>query len=213
MVSSPQTSYNERTLLETERPVYRDWKGDAGQDPMMSDVDYKARLEEGEPAQEAAVARPASTTGYQNWSQEELDLLTELVQKEGYSDWESKAKRLGTGRTGQAVRTRYERYSRALEQGTEAGRPARARSPSQAPPKRAAKPAAAAAAAGGAEPENLPSPGTRQRATEEWRKELARGDHVDARDKRNMWYESKIVAVKDGRVKIHFLGWSKKWDE
>ena len=201
-----QTSYNERTLLETERPVYRDWKGDAGQDPMMSDVEYKNRLEEGEPQEPAAAAaRPGSTTGYQSWSQEELDLLTQLVQKDGYCDWEAKAKRLGTGRTGQAVRTRYERYTRAQEGGdSQPAQLARASSPSQAPPKRAAEPTL-----------TLPNQGSRggHKADPEWRQSLVRGDHVDARDGRNNWYESKIVAVKEDQVKIHFLGWSKKWDE
>ena len=64
-----QTSYNERTLLETERPVYRDWKGDAGQDPMMSDVEYRTRLES-EPQEPApAEMKNGSTTGYHCWSQ------------------------------------------------------------------------------------------------------------------------------------------------
>ena len=44
----------------------------------------------------------------------ELDTLVKLVEKEG-GDWESKSLYLGSGRTGQAVRTKYERHMRMLE--------------------------------------------------------------------------------------------------
>eukprot|EP01043_Picozoa_sp_COSAG02_P011867 COSAG02_NODE_444_length_22204_cov_21.041167_7_plen_1067_part_00 len=200
-----QTSYNERTLLETERPVYRDWKGDAGQDPMMSDVEYRTRLESEPQEPASAEINNGSTTGYHCWSQEELDLLTQLVEKDGYRDWDAKAKRLGTGRTGQAVRSRFERYSRSLQAGsTQPARPARARSPAQAPPKRATEPQLPPPSSGGR---------TRRTVDAQWRQSLSAGDLVDARDGRNNWYESKIVAVKNDKVKIHFLGWSKKWDE
>lgn len=171
----------------------------------MSDVEYRTRLESEPRGSAPAEIRYGSTTGYQCWSQEELELLTQLVEKQGYSDWEAKAKRLGTGRTGQAVRTRYERYSRSVEAGdTQPGRPARARSPSQAPPKRATEPR---------QPPPNPDGRTRRTVDSQWRQALSAGDLVDARDGRNNWYESKIVAVKEHQVKIHFLGWSKKWDE
>ena len=38
--------YNERTLSYTERPVYVDYRGKAGQDPMMSDQEYRASLQQ-----------------------------------------------------------------------------------------------------------------------------------------------------------------------
>ena len=53
------TSYNERTLLNTKRPMYRDWKGDAGQDSKESDLEYKERLQNSDdnhPAPAAAAA-------------------------------------------------------------------------------------------------------------------------------------------------------------
>ena len=62
---APQTSYNERTLLATQRPVYTDWKGDAGQDPMMSDVEYKTRLEESSGATLSCFQVAATVAGCQ----------------------------------------------------------------------------------------------------------------------------------------------------
>ena len=48
-----------------------------------------------------------------------------------------------------------------------------------------------------------------------WRK-LRKDLSLDTRDsKRGHWHKSKVVEMDDelGRVKIHFQGWAKKWDE
>lgn len=39
------------------------------------------------------------------------------------------------------------------------------------------------------------------------------GDLVEASDYRGVWYQSKIVGVKDGKYRVHFFGWSENFDE
>lgn len=39
------------------------------------------------------------------------------------------------------------------------------------------------------------------------------GDFVDACDREGQWYVSQVLAVKDGKYRIHYLGWEAKWDE
>ncbi|CAM9505947.1 unnamed protein product, partial [Ectocarpus sp. 12 AP-2014] len=50
-----------------------------------------------------------------------------------------------------------------------------------------------------------------------WRLNLKAGDLIDARDSDKNWFESRVTEVDvDGdpeQVKVHFLGWSEKWDE
>lgn len=46
-----------------------------------------------------------------------------------------------------------------------------------------------------------------------WRYQLQTGQLIDARDTDNVWYESRVVAVSSTLVKIHYRGWTSKWDE
>jgi len=39
------------------------------------------------------------------------------------------------------------------------------------------------------------------------------GDHVDCLDSVSKWCNAEIVAKKGGRLKVHFTGWSFKYDE
>ncbi|KAI9980587.1 hypothetical protein PInf_009889 [Phytophthora infestans] len=48
---------------------------------------------------------------------------------------------------------------------------------------------------------------------EQWRLELQLDQIVDALDTDSRWYEAKIVDITDARVKVHYRGWSVKWDE
>jgi hypothetical protein len=50
-------------------------------------------------------------------------------------------------------------------------------------------------------------------ALEQWRAELKLGQLVDALDTDSKWYEARVVDVTDARVKVHYRGWSTKWDE
>ena len=48
----------------------------------------------------------------------------------------------------------------------------------------------------------------------EWRSKLVVGDMVDAQDSDKLWFESKIVVADDpDTVKVHFMGWSERWDD
>ena len=38
------------------------------------------------------------------------------------------------------------------------------------------------------------------------------GDFVDAQDSTGKWYEAMVRAVYDDYIKVHYLGWSSKWD-
>ncbi|CEG49503.1 ubiquitinspecific protease [Plasmopara halstedii] len=46
-----------------------------------------------------------------------------------------------------------------------------------------------------------------------WRFELHVGQLIDARDTDRKWYESRVVALKSQYVKVHYRGWTSKWDE
>ncbi|KUF75997.1 hypothetical protein AM587_10003692 [Phytophthora nicotianae] len=46
-----------------------------------------------------------------------------------------------------------------------------------------------------------------------WRYELRIGQLIDARDTDNVWYESRVVALSSTLVKLHYRGWTSKWDE
>eukprot|EP00753_Platysulcus_tardus_P011403 PLAT3287.32.p2 GENE.PLAT3287.32~~PLAT3287.32.p2 ORF type:complete len:1011 (-),score=581.16 PLAT3287.32:1690-4506(-) len=50
------------------------------------------------------------------------------------------------------------------------------------------------------------------KSVEEWRAELKVGDLIDAQDSEKKWYESLVVAVEETTYKVHFKGWSSKWD-
>ena len=47
---------------------------------------------------------------------------------------------------------------------------------------------------------------------ERWRGRLAAGDVVDARDSEGRWFDSVVVDVEGSKVKVHFRGWSARWD-
>ncbi len=38
------------------------------------------------------------------------------------------------------------------------------------------------------------------------------GDYVDAQDSSGLWYESIVRSVSEKTVKVHYLGWSSRWD-
>jgi hypothetical protein len=47
-----------------------------------------------------------------------------------------------------------------------------------------------------------------------WQTRLMIGDVVDAVDKQGKWYESVLVeGVTEGHLRVHFKGWSSKWDD
>lgn len=46
-----------------------------------------------------------------------------------------------------------------------------------------------------------------------WRLELKVGDLVDGQDTDKKWYESRVIALDGKRIKIHYRGWTDKWDE
>ncbi|KAG4055441.1 hypothetical protein JG687_00006325 [Phytophthora cactorum] len=46
-----------------------------------------------------------------------------------------------------------------------------------------------------------------------WRYQLQIGQLIDARDTDNVWYESRVVALSSTLVKLHYRGWTSKWDE
>ena len=48
-----------------------------------------------------------------------------------------------------------------------------------------------------------------------WRADdpLREGDLVDALDRERSWFESYIVGISNGQVRIHFMGWGSKWDD
>ena len=47
---------------------------------------------------------------------------------------------------------------------------------------------------------------------ERWRARLKAGDVVDARDSEGRWFDSVVVEVDGSKVKVHFRGWSSRWD-
>ncbi|KAG6612149.1 putative ubiquitin-specific protease [Phytophthora cinnamomi] len=50
-------------------------------------------------------------------------------------------------------------------------------------------------------------------ALEQWRADLKVGQMVDALDTDSKWYEATIMAITEGQAKVHYRGWSTKWDE
>ena len=52
----------------------------------------------------------------------------------------------------------------------------------------------------------------RRRRRQKWRFELKTGDVVDAMDSDLRWFDAKIVNCDADRVKVHYRGWSSKWD-
>jgi hypothetical protein len=49
---------------------------------------------------------------------------------------------------------------------------------------------------------------------EDWRRRLCVGDLVDCLDTAGNWYISSVESTNfDRQVRVHFLGWSSKWDE
>ncbi|KAF4321053.1 hypothetical protein BBO99_00004458 [Phytophthora kernoviae] len=50
-------------------------------------------------------------------------------------------------------------------------------------------------------------------AMDQWRNDLKMGQLVDALDTDSKWYEARIVDLADARAKVHYRGWSAKWDE
>ncbi|DAZ94965.1 TPA: hypothetical protein N0F65_000060, partial [Lagenidium giganteum] len=52
-------------------------------------------------------------------------------------------------------------------------------------------------------------------AQNQWRFELQVGQLIDARDTEGKWYESRVVELDEsaGKVKVHYRGWTSKWDE
>ncbi|TYZ61098.1 hypothetical protein PybrP1_000390 [[Pythium] brassicae (nom. inval.)] len=47
----------------------------------------------------------------------------------------------------------------------------------------------------------------------EWRYQLVVGQLVDALDSEKKWYESRVIELELTRVKVHYRGWTAKWDE
>lgn len=39
------------------------------------------------------------------------------------------------------------------------------------------------------------------------------GQWVDVRDTMDQWLEAEIIDVQGGRVKVHYNGWGRRWDE
>lgn len=46
----------------------------------------------------------------------------------------------------------------------------------------------------------------------EWRQNLKVGDVVDARDSEKNWFDAEITEAEQAKVKVHYRGWSPKWD-
>ena len=47
---------------------------------------------------------------------------------------------------------------------------------------------------------------------EKWRSHIRVGDVIDAKDSEGRWFDSRIVEVDRDRVKVHYNGWSSRWD-
>ena len=47
---------------------------------------------------------------------------------------------------------------------------------------------------------------------EKWRSHISVGDTIDAKDSEGRWFDSRIVEVDRDRVKVHYNGWSSRWD-
>ena len=49
-------------------------------------------------------------------------------------------------------------------------------------------------------------------ASRQWRSHTQVGDVIDAKDSEGRWFDSRIVAIDGDRVKVHYNGWSSRWD-
>jgi len=47
---------------------------------------------------------------------------------------------------------------------------------------------------------------------EAWRKSIKVGDAVDAKDSEGRWFDARVVEIEHEKVKVHFNGWSSRWD-
>ena len=47
---------------------------------------------------------------------------------------------------------------------------------------------------------------------ERWRGNLKKGDLIDARDSEGRWFDSVVTEVSTEKIKVHYRGWSSKWD-
>ena len=45
-----------------------------------------------------------------------------------------------------------------------------------------------------------------------WRYALELNQRIDAQDTEKTWYEAKIIDLNETRVKVHYMGWTSKWD-
>ncbi|KAG7381526.1 hypothetical protein PHYPSEUDO_005944 [Phytophthora pseudosyringae] len=48
---------------------------------------------------------------------------------------------------------------------------------------------------------------------EAWRFTLEKGQLIDAVDTDKKWYESRVIELSETQVKVHYRGWTAKWDE
>ncbi|TMW61524.1 hypothetical protein Poli38472_012715 [Pythium oligandrum] len=46
-----------------------------------------------------------------------------------------------------------------------------------------------------------------------WRTELKKGQLIDALDTDKKWYESRVLDISEGKVFVHYRGWTDKWNE
>ena len=49
-------------------------------------------------------------------------------------------------------------------------------------------------------------------ASRQWRSHIQVGDVIDAKDSEGRWFDSRIVAIEGDRVRVHYNGWSSRWD-
>ena len=47
---------------------------------------------------------------------------------------------------------------------------------------------------------------------QDWRNNLSVGDVIDAKDSEGRWFDSRVVEVDRDRVKVHYNGWSWRWN-
>ena len=47
---------------------------------------------------------------------------------------------------------------------------------------------------------------------QDWRDNLSVGDVIDAKDSEGRWFDSRVVEVDRDRVKVHYNGWSWRWN-
>jgi len=47
---------------------------------------------------------------------------------------------------------------------------------------------------------------------EGWRKDLKKGDLIDARDSEGRWFDAIVAELRNDEIKVHYRGWSARWD-